>query len=207
MTSTGELKNKNMIKTIEIKEDKALISFLDYVYNEKEKETLFPDAIKGDDVVFPVQLGLDVFKKHIELNKDLSKLDEEKDFLEEINKYVYFNEDLKLKNNTEERYSRYNMSRLISAGSLVAVMGRRGPAHNVLISRTKFENILEQEERDTLQKMYEVFFSKDDDLDFVLVWRSGAIDEPGCILVKNDEKYAFVSTGLHPEAQFVKIRI
>ena len=174
-----------MIKTIYTKEEKGTMSFIDYTPNTESE-----------------QLGLKVFTKHIQLTKNLSELNEEKEFLEEVNKYVKFSEILKFSENSKK-----NLAVLLMAGNIIMQKGRRGPAHNVLIGRNKFEELFEQEERDSLQRFYKVWFSKDENLDYVLVWRVGADDEPGCILVKNDEKYAFVSTGFYPEAQFVKIKI
>ena len=172
-------------------ENRGMISFLDY--NPPS------DEVKDED---GIPLGLGVFQKFIEFSKDISELDEEKEFLKEINKYVKPTELLEITDN-----SRRNLSKFISAGSMVAVAGRRGPAHNVLISRSKFEEILEQEERDSLQRMYKVYFSKDEDLDYALIWRSGATDEPGCILVKNKDKYVITSLGYYPEHQYVKIML
>ena len=181
-----------MIKTKIIEVDKGKISFLDYTINESEM---------SDSQVFPKKLGLKVFTIEVNLDKNLSELDEEKEFLEEVNKYVKIDEDIKFTDN-----SRRNLSKLITAGSKVAMEGRRGPAHHVLIYRPTFKKLLSQEDRDYLQRLYKVWFSKEK-LDYVLVWREGADDEPGCILVKNDEKYTFTSLGLHPECQFVKINV
>jgi|AntAceMinimDraft_18_1070375.scaffolds.fasta_scaffold41398_2 hypothetical protein len=176
-----------MIITLTIEEDRSQISYLDYM----------PNQVEG-------KLGLTVFTKDVELNKELSKLDEEKEFLEEVDKSVKIDDELKFRNKEEEHWSRFNLSRLISAGSKVAVNGRRGPADNVLIYKPVFEELLLEEERDSLQRFYKVWFSKEK-LDYVLVWRNGALDEPGIILIKNKEKYTFASLGLYPELQFVKI--
>ena len=168
--------------------NQGMISYLDY----RDK--------KSED---GARLGLGVFQKFVQFSKDISELDEEKEFLEEINNYVKVDKRI----NFEEGKSRRNASKLITAGSIVAAEGRRGPAHNVLISRSKFEKYLEQDERDSIQRMYKVYFSKDEDLDYALLWRSGSNDEPGALLVKNKEKYAIVSLGFHPEHQYVKIQL
>lgn len=175
-----------MFQTVTIEGTRGQIQYVDY-------NNLTTDSGKP---------GLSIFTKFVELGKNLSEINEEREFLEEVNKYVKINEDLEFTNNSQK-----NLTILLLAGNVVMVEGKRGPAHHVLVGRKSFEKILDQEERDSLQRAYKVWFAKDENLDYVLVWREGDKDEPGCILVKNEEKYNFVSTGLHPEHQFVKIAI
>jgi hypothetical protein len=191
-----------MIKTETIKKDHGTLSYLDYVYRDDYEKK------EGGEVI-PKELGLKILTKFVELDKNLSELDEEKEFLEEVDKIVKPYDRLNFKNEKnydKKKHSRLNLSKLISAGSVVAMDGRRGPAKNVLINREDFQELLLEEERDALQRMYEVWFTEKP-LEYVLVWRNGALDEPGIVLIKNEEKYTFVSVGFHPEAQFCKINV
>lgn len=175
-----------MIRTVNTKEEKVTIKFLEYITKSESEE----------------YSGLEIFIKNIELSKNLSEINEEQEFLEEVNKYVKFNEELNFSDN-----SRRNLATLLMAGNIIMAKGRRGPAHNVLIGREKFKKLFLQEERDSLQRFYKIWFSENENLDYVLVWRNGNKDEPGCVLFKNEEKYTFATLGLYPELQFVKIKI
>lgn len=94
------------------------------------------------------------------------------------------------------------ISKILNAGNYIAVYGRVGPAHSLLISEKNFEKY--KLTKELLQNL-EVLF--DESIEDIFIFRKNTTEQPGLVLVHTEDKYEFVQIGFFPHRQFMKITL
>lgn len=163
--------------------DKTSLMFVDFIYN-------------GDIDTTNEGVGLNIFTKHIELGKSLIDETIIADFIETIN-------DIKPKTTTilSTDPVRRNISKILTASNTIAVDGRIGPAKKILVSEDNYNKY----GLSNLFENFEVNFVNN--IDDLILYRDNDIDQPGIMLLYNEEKYSIISKGFFPEHQFAKIEL
>jgi hypothetical protein len=86
------------------------------------------------------------------------------------------------------------------ASYYIASNGRMGSATNIIISHKNYYKY----ELNYHHKNLEPYF--DESIEDIILYRKNNFEQPGLVLVCNDDKYSIDRVGLHPENQFFKIR-
>lgn len=105
------------------------------------------------------------------------------------------------KDRDESALRRRVLTKIIAATNYIATYGRIGMANTVLISKDNYDKFKMSE----IIENCEIFF--DDSVEDVYVYRRNEIDQPGLILVYNENKYELCEIGFYPERQFMKITL
>ena len=109
---------------------------------------------------------------------------------------------LKLSKEKEELSKLPFTKQLINhASNFIAVDGKIGQATNMLISEDNYTKY----GIDKFDLKLEVMF--DDSVEDCILYRKNTKDQPGLILLYNENKYEFMPIGFFPEKQFSKIKL
>jgi len=103
---------------------------------------------------------------------------------------------LSLKNVTKDKIN----SKIREASNVIAVEGRIGPANRMLISHYNYDKYLK---KDFIHPDIEIIFN--DSVTDIIIYRKNEPDQPGVILIHNNEKCDILSIGLYPEKHYVRI--
>lgn len=139
-------------------------------------------------------------------NKLTKKFDIEeikKDFLETAKKLAIknYNSDLSLMRKfdiTDDSNSRKIIAKILNASNYIACNGRTGPGNFIITSESNYRNYDLK-----LLKNMELYLA---DIPDIVVGRKNSIDQPGMVLIYNNDKYIIESIGYHPEYQFMIVK-
>ena len=144
--------------------------------------------------------GISLFEKYVEISRFSKDIKDESYISDYIDKIQGI---LSTYNNTLDINDkvRRNISKLISSASTIAHEGRIGPGTTILINEKNFESY----SLHNIKRIFNVIFV--DELNDIIITRKNGLDQPGIILVKNDENYMFTTLGFYPDKQFIKINL
>lgn len=226
------------VKIIETEYTEGEISYLDFGYTEHMSLGEYDHSARTthgakierayDEGKLPT-MSLDVKKKYYKLDKLISdKVDDE--ILKRMKTLADIHmskEGIREKftlsrteshgetdyaNQIESINSRKLISKIISAGSYIAVQSRRGPGNYIIVSEKIFEEfkLLEHcrylESGDVMLTSLKVIINNSVG-ENVLVYRKTKEDEPGLIVVTNGTNYSIEEIGDHPETNFARVVI
>lgn len=192
---------EKIIPIKKIVEDYAQTLFIDIKYDKCDESS-------DKNIIRPPE----VFAKNIELSKpiDMDKIRE--DYLSKIVELSNLNASVDVESSKKFTYTEEDFKEnkninftITNALNLVACDGRIGKATALIVSEKNYEKFNIDTEYIKQNGIQEIVF--DDSIEDIIVYRKNNIDQPGLILLYNDEKYNFIDIGFYPHRQFCKITL
>lgn len=146
----------------------------------------------------------DVYETSVVLEKKISENNLINELFECIEQLANMNDSDTLKIFTMKDISK--LGNLLKNGSnYIASNGKLGQANHLLISWDNFRKYnVEKELIDNLENIGVVF---SDTIKDIILYKVNSFDQPGLVLIHNNEKYLFKGIGFYPERQFQKITL
>lgn len=173
--------------------------------DQKIADIIFVD-IKND------AYKIDVFSKKITIDKKIDDDKIKKELFEYIDK-LSINDDNDILNKfsistidgeINETFKRKVITKISNASYYIATSGRIGQANTILMSE---ETEKKYEIKKYIDDDFDIEFVFDDSIKDIYMYRKNEIDQPGLVLIMNDDVYEIIDIGFYPYRQFMKIMI
>jgi hypothetical protein len=180
-------KIEDFINIKEIEDDNTDLIYIDF---KSDGNVMSPEAItRKIKLTKKIKDDKDIISEIVEKINSLSETNDtdilEKFSLKNINE----------KNETNQK--RKIFAKILNSSNYIAVQGRIGSGNKMLVSKENYEKYY----LDELDN-YDVIF---EDVNDIYIFRKNDVDQPGLVMIKNDEKYEIIDVGLYPHKYFLKI--
>jgi len=189
------------------------ICYIDFSYSVPQEEIIvdLDNPLTRENETIGQVISPNVFTKNVELSEDFISEDDVKE--KSIEKIIELSE-INFHGNDVELYQKFKfklfeyslndvrrklLSRILMGSNTIAMKGRIGPAHYMIISEDNYHRY----ELSSIENIKPIFHDTKD----IVLFRKNSINQPGLVYITNNDKYSLVDIGFYPEKQFLKIKI